>query len=98
MATETQQHEPTSQAVKTLIEKLRKGQEWLTREHEYWLQEYTVAVDSETFSEQLAAWDEHEQILRKGGYKGCIWQPLNRCSTKSPVKCFGCISDQPELW
>ena len=81
-----------------MVEKLRKGQEWLTKHHEYWLEDYTVAADDETFRQQLAAWNEHEKTLWQAGFKGCIWQPLGRCPNKAPVKCLGCIPEQPTLW
>lgn len=99
MATDNQQQdEQWLVPEKELLDKLRKGQEWLTKQHEYWLSDHEDAVDNATFGEQQAAWDEHERILRKGGYKGCIWQPLNRCPTASPVKCVGCMPEQPGLW
>ena len=98
MSTDTKKpYQPTG-SEKNLIQKLRQGQEWLTQQHDYWLQEYTVAVDDETYSAQLAAWDEHERILRITGFKGCIWQPIGRCDTKAPVKCWGCVKEQPGFW
>ena len=98
MATDTILQRPAPESARKLIAKLRKGHGWLTQQHEYWLNGYTVAVDDETFSSQMAAWDEHERILRRTGFEGCIWRPMGRCPTNAPVKCLGCVTEQPKLW
>ena len=98
MTTDTENPDQPVESVNTLVEKLQKGQEWLNNQHEYYLEEYTVAVDDATFYEQLSAWEEHEKTLRQSGYKGCIWQPLSRCPIRTVVRCNGCIPEQPSLW
>ena len=98
MGAEIIHQRPASESVQKLIGKLRNGHGWLSKQHEYWLTRSTVAVDDEIFSSQLAAWGEHERILRGTGFIGCIWQPVGRCPTNAPVKCMGCVPEQPQLW
>jgi hypothetical protein len=72
-----------------LPSRLQAGSNWLTVQHQAWLE--GEGVSDERFSAALAAWDSLERTLRQVyGYDGCIFGPDRRCPDDTPTTCDCC--------
>jgi hypothetical protein len=75
-----------------LLSRLRAGSQWLTAQHQAWLDSKPDAASDERFSVALAAWGEMERSLRLVfGYEGCVFGPDQRCPYDAPVICDSCV-------
>jgi len=74
-----------------LLFRLQAGSQWLTAQHQAWLDDEKVAATDERFSVALYGWDEMERSLRLVyGYEDCIFGAGQRCPGSAPVRCDGC--------
>ena len=78
-------------AIRLLLE-LRRGQEWLSRDHGRWCPEDSSDASDETFSKILDEWDGKDlQIRLLYGWTGCIHGEGRRCPGEAPAACCGCV-------
>ena len=80
-----------------LLERLRRGTEWLTTVNGELLALPDAGVGSEQegrFCEGLELWDHLEKLLRfvYPDYTSCILGPGQRCPAAAPVRCQACAS------
>ena len=80
-----------------LLERLRRGTEWLTIVNAELLALPDAGVGSEQerqFCEGLALWDHLEKLLRfvYPNYITCILGPGQRCPAAAPVRCAACCT------
>jgi hypothetical protein len=81
-------------AVGALLSRLQAGSQWLTAQHQAWIDEVESAVSDQKFSRALAAWIELERELRALGFEGCIFLgPGGQCPEDTPVSCDFCVTD-----
>jgi hypothetical protein len=74
-----------------LLDRLRKGLEWLTAQHQAWDNGDPDATSDKAFSAALAAWTEMEQSLRAVfDLEGCVLGPDQQCPEDAPVRCDAC--------
>ena len=78
-----------SPGAKELLDRLQRGQRWLTEQHNLWLDDDGRAVISEEFSRVLARWFELENLFRCCGYTGCIYGAEGSCP--EGFVCIGCV-------
>jgi len=83
--------EALSESALLLMERLRKGGQWLTEQHCRWLREDPIASADDKFGHALASWTELEQVFRCTGYEGCIFGPDQRCPEDAPLTCDCCV-------
>jgi hypothetical protein len=76
-----------------ILVSLRAGQQWLTKQNEFWLAENPKSASDTRFSVALSEWDSLERVFRCSGYEGCIWGVGSSCPKESPVICDGCVSE-----
>ena len=88
--TRTVSEPPTS--AKELVRQLRASQKWLTVQHRIWLAGDRLDGGDTKFSRILDDWGLLEQVLRRTGYRSCIWAPGLLCPADAPVICDGCIA------
>ena len=82
-----------------LLERLRRGTEWLTTVNAELLALLDAGVGSEQerqFCEGLALWDHLETLLRfvYPDYSACILGSEQRCPAAAPVRCAACAPPQ----
>jgi hypothetical protein len=83
---------PSCPASDRLLSRLQAGSEWLTTQHQAWLEGKQDAVSDERFSVALAAWGEMERSLRwVFGYEGYVFGPDRRCPEGATVTCNFCV-------
>jgi hypothetical protein len=76
-----------------LLSRLQAGSQWLTTQHQTWLEGKPGTASHERFSVALAAWTEMEQSLRQVfGYEGCIFGPGGQCTDDAPAICDACTA------
>ena len=80
-----------------LLQRLRRGSEWLTTSNSHLFSMPHAGVDTaeeRRFCEGLALWDELEHELRSTypDYSVCILGPGLRCPAAAPVRCQACAS------
>ena len=84
--------EPAAQ--RTLLERLRSGQKWLTDVHKQLssMDKTGRGTPLETrFSEGIVLWDSLDYALRfVYRFQGCIHGPGQWCPEGSPIICRGC--------
>ena len=74
-----------------LLVRLEAGSRWLAAQHQLWLADDPSAADDANFSEELAAWDSLERILRQVyHYQGCIFGPGQACPEDACAWCDPC--------
>jgi hypothetical protein len=74
-----------------LLSRLQAGSQWLTAQHQAWLDDRPEAANDERFSVALAAWSEMERSLRLVfRYEGCVFGPDQRCPDDAPIRCDAC--------
>jgi hypothetical protein len=82
-----------------LVGRLQAGSQWLTAQHEAWLEGNPDAARDERFSVALAAWGEMERSLRLVfSYGVCVFGPDRRCPVNSRVTCDFCANDRGGDW
>ena len=84
-----------------LLERLRRGTEWLTTVNAELLALPDVGVGSEQerqFCEGLELWDHLEKLLRfvYPDYTDCILGLGQRCPAAAPVRCAACAKSSVE--
>ena len=85
--------EALSESAVLLMERLQAGSQWLTAQHQAWLDDEKGAASDERFSAALDGWAEMERSLRLVySYQGCIFGADQRCPQDAPVTCDGCLS------
>ena len=76
-----------------LLLELRRGQDWLGREHRRWCSDDSSAASHDTFSKILDEWDGKEsQIKLLYAWAGCIHGEGRRCPEEAPAACRGCAA------
>ena len=74
-----------------LLSRLRNGSQWLTVQHQAWLDHEKEAASDERFSVALDGWAEMERSLRMiYDYQGCIFGVGRECPGSAPARCDGC--------
>ena len=74
-----------------LAQAAENSSQWLTAQHQAWLDDKKDAASGERFSVALDGWAEMERSLRLVyNYEGCIFGPDQRCPEDAPVTCDGC--------
>ena len=69
------------------VQRLRKGQEWLTRNYDRW---WKGQLDNEYWWEAFDTWDRLDLFVRAMGFQG---YPIPRgCDPNSPISCRACGS------
>ena len=84
-----------------LLERLRRGTEWLVIVNAELLALPDAGVSSEQerqFCEGLELWDRLEKLLRfvYPDYTDCILGPGQRCPAAAPVRCAACVAATAE--
>jgi hypothetical protein len=80
-------------AIATLLSRLQAGSQWLTAQHQAWIDGAESAVSDQKFSVALAGWAQLEQELRALGFEDCIFGVGGRCPDDAPVSCDFCVTD-----
>ena len=76
-----------------LLLELRRGQDWLSREHRRWCSGDSSAASDDTFSKILDEWDAKDsQIRLLYAWAGCIHGEGRRCPEEAPAACRGCAA------
>ena len=76
--------------IASLLDRLRKGQIWLTAHHAQWIVNGPNAASDTEFSRVWNAWWELDQRLRaEHGFEGCICAPSGKCL--GAFQCLGCM-------
>ena len=86
-----------------LLQRLRKGHQWLSETQLRLLDERDVYEGmEERFLYGIDLWDNMDSLLRQlYGYKGCVMGSVGRCPDDSPISCRGCAgrsspAEEPE--
>jgi hypothetical protein len=84
---------PSNPAADALLSRLQAGSQWLTAQHQAWIDGAESAVSDQKFSVALAGWAQLEQELRALGFEDCIFGVGGRCPDDAPVSCDFCVTD-----
>ena len=80
------------QSLDGLLQRLRKGHEWLAKEPGLWLEASPEAAADRSYVKALAAWGELEEDARQEHcYQGCIWGEGEQCPSSGPIFCQACL-------
>jgi hypothetical protein len=75
-----------------LLFRLQAGSQWLTAQHQAWLEGRVDVAEDEPFSAALEAWDLLEGMLRQVfSYGECIFGLNRRCPGEAPGMCDFCV-------
>lgn len=78
-----------------LLSRFQAGSQWLTDQHQAWLEGRPDAASDERFSAALAAWGEMERSLRLVfDYRGCVFTPDQRCPEDATIICDFCAEER----
>lgn len=76
-----------------LVNRLRKGHQWLMTEYQKQMDDAPDAATTGLFGKALATWGELEQTLRVvHSYEGCIFGEGQRCPDNAPMVCDTCAA------
>lgn len=77
-----------------LLDRLRKGQSWISKQHALWRSDHTTLADDAEFSRVWDSWWRLDAKLRAShGFQGCIYGIGGPCPEGFP--CLGC-SENPK--
>ncbi len=78
-----------NQDTEAFLTRLRRGHEWLLKQHELWQSGDSNAADDVAFSKAWNDWWELDSRLRaEHGLTGCVYGPAGKCPEGFP--CQGC--------
>ena len=78
----------------SLLDRLQKGQIWLTAHHAQWIVNGPNAASDAEFSRVWNSWWKLDQRLRaEHGFEGCICAPSGKCL--GDFQCLGCVEVLP---
>ena len=74
-----------------LLEKLRKGSRWLTKQHQRHYADDPNRCSVDKLAEIDSAWGDLEMVLRQvHSYSHCIFGEGQRCPEAGPLRCSAC--------